>query len=76
MLSLLSDRVLSVIFAVRVMVSNFFAVHCFIVLEHLPSSELIAALPAGQRRLLSVGLEMLFLVCHLVERLVTAIHWA
>lgn len=52
------------------------AVHCFKMLEHLSARVLVAALSAGESCLLSVGLEVLFLVGYLVERLMTAIYWA
>ena len=52
---------------------DLFAMQDFVVLEHLLAIQLFIATPAWKQRLLSVGLEMLFLVGHLVERLATAL---
>jgi len=47
-----------------------------VVVKHVLATQVLVATFARKLRPLFVGLEMLFLVCHLVERLMTALDWA
>ena len=60
----------------RVVVRDLFTMLDLVVVKHVLATQVLVATFARKLRPLFVGLEMLFLVCHLVERLMTALDWA